>query len=387
MKRRTFALSAAAALGAACAPLAAGAQFLPGRFQQQLTIGVNVPLSGDGGDAGRQIAGGVQAAIDYANRFGGSFGSAFVMRTFDDMDALAKSMMNVQFAAADSTVIATVAGFDGALIAAALPTYANAQMPVLVPGSTADGITSRGYRNVWRLPTKDSVEGQLAAAFIAKRRKPKLAIAVTQDGDYGHNVAQGFLNQSKSAAMQSLLYLFPYDKPDYRAAAQAVVAKAPDFIYLCGTTSAMGPLIPALRAAGYAGTFGGSQGLYNEPLLTQYADALYDAVISTSLPPLDRAPDFANVLADFDSRYPVTALSSFAYAAAQIVIGAVRRTGAANRLSVMAALQGPASYTTLVGPFQFGPTGDTIDPIVYFYTVVENKFKFIAPSHATSFVL
>ena len=387
MKRRSFLFSGASALGAAALPHAARAQIFPNRFQQQLTIAVNVPLSGDRAEGGRQIADGIQAAVDYTNRFGGTFGSAFAMRTFDDMDALAQAMVNVQFAASDSTVIATVGGFDGSLISASLSSYENSQMPLLVPGSTADSVTSRGYRNVWRLPTKDTVEGQLAAQYIGKRAKPKLAIAVTQDGDYGPDVAQGFLNQSKSSGFPGMLYLFGYDKPNFAGAAKELVAKNPDHVYLCGSTAAMGQLIPALHAAGYKGKFSASQGFYNQATLHDFADALQGGFISTSFPPLDRAPDVAIAFNDFRSRYPVTALSTFAYAAAQIVISAARRTGATNRLTLMSALQSPTPYNTMVGQFQFTPTGDPIDPLVYFYTVADGKFKFIAPSHATPFVL
>ncbi len=385
MNRRDF--LRAGAFCAAAAPIAAQAQLLPRPYQQQLTIGVNVPLSGDRGAAGREIAGGVQAAVDYANRFGGTFSSAFAVRTFDDLDALAQSMINVQFAAADPTIIAMVGSFDGSLITAALTTYQGAQMPLLVPGSTADSITARGYRNVWRLPTKDSIEGQLTAQFVAKRAKPKLAIAVTQDGDYGGDVAQGFLNQAKPSGMQALEYVFPFEKPDYAAAAKTILQKQPDFLYLCGAEGPMGPLVPALREAGYAGKFAASQGFFNEQALRQYGDAFVQAILSTSLPPLDLAPDVATALSDFRSRYPVTALSAFAYACAQIVMGAVRRTGAGNRLATMTALQAPSSYNTIVGQFQFYPTGDPIAPLVYFYTVADGKFKFLAPSHATSFVL
>ncbi|MFN2448253.1 MAG: branched-chain amino acid ABC transporter substrate-binding protein [Candidatus Baltobacteraceae bacterium] len=386
MNRRRFLLSATGAAGAAALPLAARAQF-NGRFQQPLTIAVNAPLSGSGAQGGREIANGVQGAIDETNRVGGTFGTAFQMRTFDDMDALAQSIVNVQFAAADSTVVAMVGGYDGSLLAASLQSYANEQMPLLVAGSTADQVTARGYRNVWRLPAKDSVEGQLAADFLARREHPKLVIAVAQEGDYGPDVAQGFVNGAKASKLNALAYLFPYDKPDYRAAASALAQKQPDYVYLCGVTASLGPLIPALRAAGYKGKFGASQGFYNGAALQAYGQDLAGGIISTSAPPLERAPDFANALADFRRGYAVTTLSAFGYAAAQIVISAVRRTGATSRLATMTALQAPVQYNTMAGPFQFTYSGDAIDPLVYFYTVTGGKLRFIAPSHVTSFVL
>jgi branched-chain amino acid transport system substrate-binding protein len=387
VKRRSFLSSAAAAAAAAAAPGAARAQLLNPQYQQQRTIAVNVPLSGDRSGAGREILYGVQAAIDETNRYGGTFGSAFVVRTFDDMDALAQSMLNVQFAAADATVVATIGGFDASLVTASLQTYANEQMPLLVPGSTADAVTGRGYRNVWRLPTKDSLEGQLYARFIERRAKPKLAVAVTQDGDYGTDVAQGFLNQARSSRFVADIYTMPLNKTDFAGAAKNILQAKPDLVYLCGQTGDMGPLIPALQQAGYKGKFGASQGFYNAATAEKYGDAFSSGFISTSFPPLERAPDVANALNDFRQRYAVTALSAFAYAAAQIVIAAVRRVGATNRLATLSALQSPTTYNTLVGSFQFVPTGDPVDPELYFYTVQDGKFRFAAASHPSQFIL
>jgi ABC-type branched-subunit amino acid transport system substrate-binding protein len=163
--------------------------------------------------------------------------------------------------------------------------------------------------------------------------------------------------------------------------------KKPDYVMLCGTTAAMGPLIPALKSAGYTGKFGATEAFYNQETLAKYADAFGGGFISTAFPPLDRAPDVLGALTDFRARYAVTSLSAFAYAAAQIVISAARRTGATSRLAAMSALQSPASYDTIVGSFQFAPTGDPVDPNLFFYTIVDGKFKYVAPSHPTSFVL
>jgi ABC-type branched-subunit amino acid transport system substrate-binding protein len=303
------------------------------------------------------------------------------------MDALAQAMVNVQFAAADSTILAVIGGFDGPVITASLPTYANQQMPLIVPGSTTDSITGQGYRNVWRLPSKDTTEGQLHALFVARRMKPKSALAVTQDGDYGPDVAHAFVDQAKNAKIDADGFEFAADKPDYAAAAKRIAAKKADYVVLCGTTDAMGPLIPALHDAGFTGKLGATQGFYNQATLAKYAGAFAGGYISTSFPPLERAPDVLNALTDFRARYTVTALSAFAYAAAQIVIAASRRTGATNRLTTMTALQTPSSYNTLVGSFQFSPTGDPVDPNLYFYQIADGKFKYAAPYHSTSFVL
>ena len=383
MKRSAFLASGLAA--AALAPRAARAQLRP--FQQQLTIVVNAPLSGNAGAAGQQLVTGAQIAIDYANQFTPSLNSAFALRTYDDMGQYAQSLNNVQFASADQTVIAIIGGLDGNLIQQALPTYANAQMPLLVPASTADAVTSRGYRVVWRLPTKDSMEGQLYARFIADRAKPKMAIAVSQTGVYGVDVMNGFTNQSKSAKFNADGYVFPSDSPDFKAAAKRIVSRTPDFVFLCGQSTRLGPLTTALRDAGFTGKFGACEGFYDTQTPQQYGKELDGAFISSSFPPLSHVADATQALTDLRSRTNITIVSAFAYAATQIIMSAVRRTGATNRLSTMTALQAPTPYSTILGQFQFMPTGDPVDPNLYFYTIDGGQYKYVAASHASAFVL
>jgi branched-chain amino acid transport system substrate-binding protein len=370
---------------------AGGASVLPSaralaQFQQQVTIGVMGPLSGTGSDAGRQLVDGVRAAVDETNVSVGSFGTAYGYRVYDDQDALAQLIQNAQFAASDPSIVAVVGGLNGKLTAAAMPTFANAQLPLVVSASTANAVTSQGFRSVWRLPTKDGTEGQLFARYLARHGKPKHAIAVTQDGDYGPDVAAGFVDQAGALGIAAETYAFSWNSPAYGAAAKAILAKKPDYLYLCGTTKAMGPLLDAL-SAGYTGSFGASEGFFNQGTLDKYASALNGAVISTSFPPLDRAPDVANVLSDFRARTPVTAISAFAYAATQIIISASKRSGATNKLTMLSALQTPVSYDTVVGSFQFGFDGDPIDPNLYFYTVTGATLKYTAASHPSAFIL
>jgi branched-chain amino acid transport system substrate-binding protein len=387
MKRRTFLAGGAAGVAALTAGRVSAAP-LPGGFSQPLTIAVNVPLSGDLAAQGRQIATGVHAAADEANTYAGSLGRYFNVREFDDGGSLAQAMTNVQFAASDETVVATIGNLQGSLIIAALPQYAEAQMPLIVPASTAERITGLGYRNVWRLPTKDSREGALLANYVGAA-KPKFVIAVTQDGDYGPDVAQGFTGQAKAIGTNADGYIFSDDKPDFPAAAKRLLDKHPDAIALCGTTAAMGPLVPELRRQGFTGTFYASQGFFNAQTTGNYADALGPSfVVSTSMPPLNRAPGSAQLLGDFRAHYgDVTALSAFGYAAAQIVIAAAKRNGATDRLATASALQAATSYDTLVGDFTFAPTGDPVDPNLYFYGIEKGGFKYLKAAHPTGFIL
>jgi ABC-type branched-subunit amino acid transport system substrate-binding protein len=385
-RSRFIALGAAAVAAGAARPV--HAQLIPGsQYARQIFIGVCAPLSGDQADLGTQIVNGARQAVYEANRTIGQLDQSFGLRSFDDRNAILGGITTAQFASDDPTIIATVGHLSESVTLAALPQYANGKMPLIVPASSADSITSRGYRNVFRLPTKDTTEGQLFARYLESKARPKHVVAITQDGDYGRDVAQGFSSQLGVDKIQVDTLVMRAAVPDVSGTAKKIAASGADYVFLAGNTSSMGPLLPALRGAGYTGAFGASQGFYNSESIQKYAGELANALVSTSAPPLERVVAVNTDLSDLRASYgEVTPLSAFGFAAAQLAMNAVRRTGAVDRLSLFHALQNGGSYETLVGTFSFGFSGDPIDPNLYFYTIAGGSFKYNGASHSSSFL-
>jgi len=388
MRRSTF-LAGGAALTAAAASQPAAAQFNPNQaFVQQLTIGVSVPLSGDLKAYGIQISNGARSAVDEHNRYVAPLERVFAVRTFDDQDALAIGMTNVEIAAADSTIVGMIGNLTADVTVGSLPQYANVSMPLVVPASTANAITAKDYRNVFRLPTKDSTEGNLCANMLLPMLKPTFALAVTQDGDYGSDVAQGFTAAGKGTKTRTDTFVFPVDKPDYAATAKAIMALHADLIFLCGKTAAMGPLVAELHAQGYAGSWAGSDGFFNDATIKQYGPILKGAWVASSMPPLQRAPLAFQALSDFQGQYgPITALAAYGYAAAQIIMAAVKRSNATTRVALVEAMQLGGTYDTIIGQFSFTFIGDPVDPNLYFYSIGDAGFKYEKAARPTSFLL
>ncbi len=388
MRRSRF-LAAGAALAAAAAGLPARAQYNGTPYRQQLTIAVNVPLSGALGSYGVQIVNGARAAVDYNTRYSGPLERIFAIRTFDDQGVLAIAIANAQFAAGDNTVVATIGGLTADVTVGCLPEYSNDGMPLIVPAITADAVTARGYRNVFRLPTKDTTEGILFARTVLPDTKPTSALAVTQDGGYGAEVANGFAAQARADKRPVDVFTFSASNPDYTAAAAAILAKKPDYLFLAGKVGAMGPLVPALLAAGYKGAFGLSDGFYDVSTTKLYGEQLNGALVATSFAPLKRAPadflllqDLTNAIGD------VTAFSAYGYAAAQLVMAAVKRNDAQDRTGTLQGLVTPgAPYDTLTGSYSFDFSGDPIDPNLYFFSIAKDGFTYKKSAHPSGFVL
>ncbi len=382
--RRDFITCAGSLVLGAAAGANASAQQVVG----QTSIGVEGPSTGDMSQYGNQMANGVRAAIDDANNSRGALDRIYTMRTYDDSDSIAGGIVNAQFACSDNSIFAVVGHLSGRVTDAALTQYANGAMPIIVPSSSLDVITSHGYRNVFRLPTRDAIEGYLGATFMQKQFSPKRPLVVTQDGYYGPGVAQAVYQQLAADKLQPQQVVFPWEKPNYAAVAQQIMASAPDVIYLAGAVHDMGPVVPILRASGYTGNFFGSQGFFDPLTASQYAKELDGMIVSSSMPPLELAPTVFYIKQSYERKYGgMTPLIAFSYAAAQIVIQASRRVGAASRNALFSAIAAPILYQTIVGQFTFSTTGDPVNPNLYYYTVTNGKWRYFRADHPSDLLI
>ena len=394
MKRGAFLAATAASVASSALP--AGAQIatplpppvLPGQFLRQLTIGINVTLSGPHAKYGEDVVRGVQAAIDEANLYTPSAQYVWALRAFDDRDDEALAPANVSTAAADATIVAMIGNLTAPMTVASLSRYANVNFAVVVPTVTADVVTRRGFHNVYRLPASDTSSGQLFASAVLPQYKGASCIAVALDGSYGYDVARGFVDQAKTNHHAADVLLFPQDKTDPAQAARTVLDRKPNYVFLAGKAGDLGPIAEALRLAGYTGDFGASDGFYTADTLASYQRILDGTYVASSMPPLEKVPSSVYLLNDFERKVgQITAFSAYSYAAAQVIMAAQQRANATNRFSLLTSMQQGGTFSTLVGQFRFNIAGDPLIPDIYLYTVQKEGFKYQRPAIRTGYVL
>jgi branched-chain amino acid transport system substrate-binding protein len=394
MKRRSFIATAGAAIAAgAAAP--ARSQVIPiqpiqpqQQFLQQLTIAVSVTLSGSLQKYGEEVVKGVQAAVDEQNRFTAPVSHVWGMRALDDRNDPGVAASNANVAAADFTVIGMIGNLTAPMTLAALSRYAGQGFAVIVPTVTADAVTKRGYYNIYRLPAKDSASGRLFANSALDGKRGVTTLAIAFDGDYGYDVANGFVTAARLNHHPSDLLLFPLNKTDPAEAARSVLDRSPGYVFLAGKTAELGPVADALRLAGYTGDFGAADGFYNSDTIATYAKTLEGAYVASPMPPIDRVPSAIQLITDFEREVTqITTQSAFGYAAGQLMIAAQQRDNATTRTTLLRSMQTGGTFTTLVGQFAFNISGDPLIPNIYLYTVGTDGFKYARPAVRTGFVL
>jgi branched-chain amino acid transport system substrate-binding protein len=380
VKRGDFLRGAANVAGAA-------AILPPSPFTPSLRLAVVCPQSGIDRVVGQQLVTGVRAAVDYANNLRSPFDRALLYEAYDDHNIPSDAVVQSSFAIGNPDTLATIGHLSSAATLVALQGYGAAQMPLIVPTVTDDRLTEKGYRNIFRLPTKDSDEGALVAQYAISTGS-KAPHVVTQDGDYGPAVAGGFTRRASAMHLSAASTTCALDKPDFAKAAADVLAHQPDCVALAGNAEDLGPLMGILRAGGYTGRFLGTQGFFDALTVQRFAKEAEGMIVSSNVPYYPLAPTTARDVSDYQAHYgALTPVAAFGYAAVQLIQLAQRRSGATTRLGMIRALATGGSYDTVTGSYTFGATGDVFDPNCFFYVVRDGKFAYERQAHRSGFML
>jgi branched-chain amino acid transport system substrate-binding protein len=382
MNRKTFLGGAAAAVGATPTQ-----PFLTSPFTPTLRIAAVCPQSGEDRAIGMELLRGIRAAVGYLNDQRASFNDFLILDAYDDGNRASDATVKSSFACGNPATLAVIGHLSAAATLVAEPVYAQATMPLIVPTVTDDRITARSYQNVFRLPIRDGDEGSLVASYVIATGS-KAPYVVTQDGDYGPAVAAGFVRRAGALHINANSSTFSLDKPDYVAAAAAIVARFPDCVVLAGNAEDMGPLLGALRSTGYTGRFVGTQGFFDPITVQLYAKVADGMVVSSAVPYYPLAPTTALNVRDYQAHNgALSPVAAYGYAAIQLIQLAQQRSGATNRLNMIRALSNGGSFDTVTGTYSFGPTGDVLDPNCYFYVLKDGKFAYERQAHRSGFML
>jgi ABC-type branched-subunit amino acid transport system substrate-binding protein len=240
---------------------------------------------------------------------------------------------------------------------------------------------------VYRLPTKDSSEGQLFARTVFSKHFAGKIIAVTMKDDYGADVASGLVGQAKADHHDAdIIEANPTSDPENTAA--VIIKRDATFVFLAGKPDHLGPIANALRKRGYKGDFGASDGFFTGAVIDPYGDAMNGSLVASSTPPIDRIPSMLTLVRDFQGEVGgIDAFEAFGYAAAQLLIMASGRANAKDRFALLTQLQQGGAYNLLVGQYAFNFTGDAQLPNIYLYKMTPKGFTYEKEAVPSGFVV
>jgi len=376
-------LAAAALIVRSSAP--AGADFPP--YAKVVSIVIVAPLSGSDKQFGFDLSNGVQQAVDEANDARGIADYGWVMHSFDDQADPGIAQQQAQFALVDPSTAFVIGHIGGQETALALPTYHQAEVPVIIPTSPFAALTQTGYDNVFRLCPTDVSEGRADARFADRTLSAKRIAVVYEQNDYGADAGQGFVNYTAASNVTEKDFPLDVEFKNLKTQVAALKEWAPDLVYLSGVGSDMVRVIPSIRTAGVTVPFLASQGFYSDSLLKSLGDNAEGITVSSCVPPVQFMPTANNFVSQFQSRYGrLSSYALFGYVAAQIAIQSTKFANSVEHRAVDRALS-THSFNTILGQIQFQPSGDVLGADVYFYQYKKGAFTYLSAAYPNPLIV
>lgn len=335
-------------LGAAAAPAVARAQ------GQELRLGALFPFSGTLALIGDESFRGLEIAVEERNAAGGVAGRPLRLVRADAVDQ-AQAAAQARRLMAQERVGAVFGTAASALSVAATQVTELQGVPYFELGATADAITERGFRHVFRTGPRsadfgalsaNAIEAALAPALDAAPRALRLAI-LHDEGLDGEMLAAAQEAELRARGLQLTEKLsYAAQSADLAAVIQRLRAANADIVLHAGFQNDIALFFRGLDEAGWRPrmVIGAGAGYAMADTARSIGPA-FDGALSVDVPPFAVSERFAPGAAAFHEAYkrrygaePRSGHSLANHAGAAICLEAMHRAGGAEKDRLRAAM-------------------------------------------------
>jgi branched-chain amino acid transport system substrate-binding protein len=394
---RAFARAAAMSIALGVALSSTLSLSVPAFAATTLKIGIDLPTSGADATNGIPTRNGAVLAIEEANAKGLPGGNKVEADSLDDtvqgVHDPAQGAQNIKTFIADPAVMGVVGPFNSNVAKAEIPLTNDAGLAQISPSNTNTGLTKgddaktlrSSHPNTiayFRVCTTDDRQGAAGAQFARKLGFKKVFV-IDDNETYGKGLADVF--EADFAKLGGTILGHEHitkNQQDFKALLTKVHSLGPDAIFFGGTTSSGGGLVRKQMADVGLGSVAyiGGDGISDEEFIKQTGSAADNSYYTVAAPETSKLATAKTFIAAYKKRFGEDPgpYSANAYAAAQIIIAAIVKSGASpTRAEVLKNVAATTSIDTPIGTIGFDANGDTTAPILSFYAIKGGKPKFV----------
>jgi branched-chain amino acid transport system substrate-binding protein len=357
-----------------------------------VVIGAPLPLTGDLKEFGRIMKNSLELARQTINQAGGVNGSPVELRFADTQGKVlpAEKVVN-DLTAAGSVMM--VGGY------ASDPTYRmaklaqNKDLPFLISTASADKITRRGWKNIYRLNPPISEYTKGLEDFWVKNFKPRSMAIIYENSMFGTTGAMRMMEFCRDRAIEiraQITYDRTTARPAYlRSLLAPLTAEPPDVIYMIAYLEDAVMLVQQIRALKIPSLLCGGAGGFALEEFAKRAGKAANYLLTASLwSPNVRYPGAMAYYTQYTERYG--SMPSYhgaeAYSALLIAADALKRAKSFKPRDVRAALDRTYMQTPF-GPVKFYHYEDfkrqnSVNTLVL--QIIDGKFKTVWPPEVAS---
>jgi branched-chain amino acid transport system substrate-binding protein len=349
----------------------------------EVLIGSAAPLTGQMSWHGEQHQRGVDLAVAEINEAGGVLGEMIEVVAVDDYCDGEQALAAANKLVADRVVAVVGHSCSGAAIPASA-VYEEAAIVMISNTATNPKLTDQGFRHIFRMVARDTLQGDMAAAYLA-RRWADGRIAILHDGQaYGQGLAEATKAKLNQAGVTEAIYqqITP-GQVDYSDTLAQLETAGIDVLFFGGYQPEAALLVRQARDRGYDFQMIGSDALVTE-YFWHVAGPAAVGVRFVSMADARTNEAAAPVVAKFRADgYEPEGITLYSYAAVQAWAQAVAKAGTFEAKAVAEALRANR-FDTVLGRIGFADNGDVYgyEPFTW-YVWQEGDYAPLDPAKLT----
>lgn len=323
-----------------------------------IKIGIAGPMTGPVAQYGDMEFTGTRMAIKQINAHGGVMGKKLVAVEEDDA-CDPKQAVNVANDLVNKGVKFVVGHLCSSSTQPASDVYADEGVVMITPASTNPDITKRGYDNIFRTIGLDSMQGPIAANFIAKTIKPKRVAVVQDKQQYGEGIASAVKKTLEKDGVNVVMYEgINAGQKDFSSLITKLKQANVDFVYYGGYHPELGLILRQSKEKGLKAHFMGPEGVGNKDINTIAGDAA-EGMYVTLPPSFDELPKNAGLVKAFKEAKedPTGPFVMTSYAAVQLIADGIEKAKSTDPTKVAKVLHA-GKFDTAIGDVSFDKQGD-----------------------------
>ena len=326
------------------------------------------PLSGDNQQLGINEVNAVEVAVDQANQKG-DLGFKLELFKSDDVGLPDKAPAAAAAILQDNSIVGVIGpSFSGATKAVG-KTYADAGMAVISPSATNGTLTSLGFTTFHRVVPPDSVEGQQAADWLAK--KAKKVFVVDDLSDYGKGVGDDVQKELKAKGVTTVRQGVDAKTTDYGAISQTVKSSGAQALFYGGYDAQAALFARALKSVGYTGITVTGNGGKSSVFTKGSGDAGNGWYFSCGCLDATVAPEAKDFETAYKAKFktPSSTYSPEAYDAANAMVSVIKGLASKGDVTRKAVEDGVNSldYKGITTTIKFETNGEVQQQVINLY--------------------
>jgi branched-chain amino acid transport system substrate-binding protein len=337
------------------AALAVGAS--ASTLRAEVLLGSAGPITGKMSWFGEQHQRAVDMAVSEINAAGGLLGQTVEIVVADDYCDGEQAVAAANKLIAHRVAVVIGHNCSGAAIPAS-KVYADVGVPMITGTATNPIITDQGFDQTFRMVGRDTLQGEMAAAYLAENRADQ-RIAILHDGEgYGQGLAEATKAELNQRGVSEAIYeQIPPGQADYSETLAQLEAAGVDVLFYGGYQPEAALLIRQARDRGYDLQLIGSDALVTE-YFWHVAGPAAVGVRFVSMADSRTNREAAGTVEKFRAEgYEPEGFTLYSYAAVEVWAQAVEKAGTFETDAVADALR-MHEFDTVLGRIGFDAKGD-----------------------------